>query len=721
MPGGFVAGDIGNRRMTLLTDVFRGETFLESDVLAIDLNSIGLTGAKHAPSPSYAMSTHDRNLDFGTITDTSHVAAGLTASASAPAALAAGTASSLKAVMVGNETFLQSDFLAVGINSSGSIGTKQAAPSGFTTDVSRGYLRLGMVADVDGFGTGKTATPDSIVRGMCIEGFNIGYKTAGKTFVQSNQELDGLTEIKGKATNGSTATVAQADWNGVTTEKLAVDQTITLTEDAKYLRIEVTLTNNSTAAMADLRYMRTVDPDLGEGFSTTNKIVKQGDGGALVTSAASSTGNPMFLYANDSRAVVSTYGFINEDPYLSAVCGTQAVGTTTTKDVSISINFALGTLNPGGSTTVVFYMGVTDNLSATIAEIDSDAPSKPQVPVNVAPDAVDDLIAVVLTAAATGNVLTNDRDSDGDALTATLKTGPAHGTVTIAADGSYTYKAAAGYVGKDSFTYTASDGKASDTATVSVTVTAPPPVDPVLPDSPLVQRANTLNGSASTADTLTGVAQHNSFYFDIAAASGADTIANLGHDDIVVTKGKINDGNGDGIITFSGSKVSLGGTDSIFLPGTSSLRYLGTDAKGLSVYADLAGRPKGAIESKISNDTLTSDAADKIKTVFFFDTALDINLGTDRINNFGAKDLLVTTSALSTTALGSSGVARLVGGSGDASDTLTPGEAGTVELHASNGAAIGAVEFDGSIVRNDVTYYVYSAVGSSAGVADLGF
>ena len=72
-----------------------------------------------------------------------------------------------------------------------------------------------------------------------------------------------------------------------------------------------------------------------------------------------------------------------------------------------------------------------------------------------------------LTVAAAG-VLGNDTDVDGDALTAVLVSGPANGTLTLNADGSFTYTPDANYNGTDSFTYKASDGTAdSNVATVT--------------------------------------------------------------------------------------------------------------------------------------------------------------------------------------------------------------------------------------------------------------
>ncbi|HWB03937.1 MAG TPA: Ig-like domain-containing protein [Verrucomicrobiales bacterium] len=50
-------------------------------------------------------------------------------------------------------------------------------------------------------------------------------------------------------------------------------------------------------------------------------------------------------------------------------------------------------------------------------------------------------------------VLSNDTDADGDPLTAQLRTGAAHGTVSLQSDGAFTYTPAPGFFGTDTFSY----------------------------------------------------------------------------------------------------------------------------------------------------------------------------------------------------------------------------------------------------------------------------
>ncbi len=77
-------------------------------------------------------------------------------------------------------------------------------------------------------------------------------------------------------------------------------------------------------------------------------------------------------------------------------------------------------------------------------------------------------------------VLDNDTDANGDALTVVAVTPPIHGTASVAPDGSTViYQPQAGYVGVDSFEYTVSDGNggtASATVTLTATLSDRPPV-----------------------------------------------------------------------------------------------------------------------------------------------------------------------------------------------------------------------------------------------------
>src|SRR5213075_1623130 len=155
-------------------------------------------------------------------------------------------------------------------------------------------------------------------------------------------------------------------------------------------------------------------------------------------------------------------------------------------------------------------------------------------------------------------VLANDTDVDADPLTAILVSSPAHGTLNLNSDGSFTYSPALNYNGPDSFTYKANDGQADSptNATVSITVT---PVN----DAP-----GATNDSASTPEDT------------------AVTIAPL-----------LNDSDPDGdpltitnATATSGTVVIVGGTNLLFTPapdfnGTATIIYTTSDGNGGSASA----------------------------------------------------------------------------------------------------------------------------------------
>lgn len=114
---------------------------------------------------------------------------------------------------------------------------------------------------------------------------------------------------------------------------------------------------------------------------------------------------------------------------------------------------------------------VTDKVCATL---DSETQCIELTVPNVAPAGVNDHYEVdqmgTLTVPAATGVLANDMDGNNDALTATLVSGPAHGELTLNADGSFTYTPGRYWWGIDTFTYKANDGT-NDSAVTTVEIT----------------------------------------------------------------------------------------------------------------------------------------------------------------------------------------------------------------------------------------------------------
>jgi hypothetical protein len=95
-------------------------------------------------------------------------------------------------------------------------------------------------------------------------------------------------------------------------------------------------------------------------------------------------------------------------------------------------------------------------------------------PENRPPVAVDDSDSVVNGGSVSVRVLLNDSDPDGNALTASIVSGPdpSLGSAAVNGDGSISFKAVPGASGVATIGYQASDGELSDAATLRVTVLA---------------------------------------------------------------------------------------------------------------------------------------------------------------------------------------------------------------------------------------------------------
>lgn len=161
-------------------------------------------------------------------------------------------------------------------------------------------------------------------------------------------------------------------------------------------------------------------------------------------------------------------------------------------------------------------------------------------PVNDPPTAVGESYVAqaggTLTVGAPG-VLGNDSDIEGSSLTTQVVAAPSHGTLSLAANGSFTYTPSSGYSGPDAFTYRASDGTASSAvATVTIDVQVPAPV------TVFAAAFNTTNDSFNYADNFFRGATQSNYASGTRIASGGFTGGALqvllgGVDNTAITNG----------------------------------------------------------------------------------------------------------------------------------------------------------------------------------------
>ncbi|MDB6071596.1 MAG: outer rane adhesin like protein, partial [Verrucomicrobiales bacterium] len=96
----------------------------------------------------------------------------------------------------------------------------------------------------------------------------------------------------------------------------------------------------------------------------------------------------------------------------------------------------------------------------------------PNVPPTAAADTYAAVEDTVLNVNAAAGVLANDSDAESDAFTAIVATPPAHGTLTLNTDGSFSYQPEANFNGQDTFTYQARDARSSAPALVTLNVSS---------------------------------------------------------------------------------------------------------------------------------------------------------------------------------------------------------------------------------------------------------
>ena len=169
-----------------------------------------------------------------------------------------------------------------------------------------------------------------------------------------------------------------------------------------------------------------------------------------------------------------------------------------------------------------------------------------------APTAVDDAVAVNEDESVSGNVLINDSDGNGDALTVNTSpvAGPSNGTLVLNADGTYTYTPDPDFSGTDSFTYEVCDDATPplcSTATVTITVNEVNDAPAATAETTSTDEDTPVNGSlADNATDLEG----NALTFGLVGAPPAS------EGTVVI--------NSDGTYTFTPAENFVGTTTFIF-------------------------------------------------------------------------------------------------------------------------------------------------------------
>ena len=303
--------------------------------------------------------------------------------------------SNLFAQMVGDNIFLQGAFVEIGIAPNGGFGSTLNAPTGYhpnnpggdsfydpaTGTVSSLSRNLGFVADygADGWTVG---TPpffgDFYLPGDPQEGWAIEINGVESDAYIPSYEFgpSGYTgNLSGtNISYSNSGGIIKGVWQGMDTTagggKLSIRQTTILDTTKLYFTINVVLTNTGSVPLNNIYYLRTVDPDNDETYSgdytTINTIVDQlPDAGNKVLVSATGTMDTnayLGLGTKDCRAkcmiysdgLTTDYSVDSLYQYAGATGYYYTQGTVYTEDVGIGLDYNIGSIAPGDSTTLTY-------------------------------------------------------------------------------------------------------------------------------------------------------------------------------------------------------------------------------------------------------------------------------------------------------------------------------------------------------------------------------
>ncbi|MDH4560559.1 tandem-95 repeat protein, partial [Pseudomonas sp. BN411] len=240
-------------------------------------------------------------------------------------------------------------------------------------------------------------------------------------------------------------------------------------------------------------------------------------------------------------------------------------------------------------------------------------------------------------------------DLDGDSLTYTVGTNPAHGSVSLGANGAYIYTPGTDFNGSDNFTITVSDGHGG-TVTSTVNVTVNPVVD-AKDDAVTVAEDQSLTSNVLANDTFGPGAQVTS-------------VGTAGHGTVTL--------NANGTVTYT-PNPNYNGTDSYTYTVTTAAGNQETATVNITVTPTNDGPVFGNTNGTaiVSEEGLANGLPDTTGTPSDTTNAV-VSTGTFAITDIDSPSLSVTLTEPTTT-LTSNGVALTWTGSGTSSLSASAG------------------------------------------------
>ncbi|WP_433792420.1 Ig-like domain-containing protein [Actinoplanes sp. CA-252034] len=245
-----------------------------------------------------------------------------------------------------------------------------------------------------------------------------------------------------------------------------------------------------SARISDGKIVYTPAPTF-KGTVSFTYTISDGYGGTTTGTVTVTVANGPPVAADDSGSVAyrgtATLDVLandtdpNDDPLAVSAVSTPDHGAAQVQDGKI-----VYTAPEGFSGTAAFTYTIRDDSGQTAtADVRVEVANAAPVPATETAS-TDHATPVIIDPAG------HSTDPNGDTLTVSGTTTPAHGTVVLDDDGTLTYTPDTGFRGVETFGYTVSDGRASATGTVTVTVANAVPV----------ARPDTLTVSSNAPTTL---------------------------------------------------------------------------------------------------------------------------------------------------------------------------------------------------------------------------